>query len=668
MRENIIKKPRFHIVPSERMKHSMKRIMAVLLAILLMMTALSATADEKLAEESGSLYTKLRVGITNPFAGNFFSETLGNNASDIDVRRLIHDYSLVKWQSETGIYAFDTRVISAAAVEQEGNTYVFALNDELKYSDGSPITVRDYAFSLLLQMSPELREAAGTARNGSHIEGSAAYADGSSKVLSGVRLLSDYSLSITLAAEYMPYFYELQALDVYPLPMAVLAPGCEVKDDGNGVYISGDFSASMLKTTLLDERTGYISHPSVTSGPYVLTEYDDEDRVLLERNEFYTGREDGSAVSIPSIEIFYVDADEAIGMLNTGELDLVVRCARMDQIMSGIDLARNGDFRMANYSRNGLGFISFCADAGYTSDVNVRKALCYCMDQNVLIDQYLGAYGTKVKGFYGLGQWMFLMANGTLVPGDEEEEAAWADLNLDGLTEYPLNLEEAARLLDEAGWNLNGDGNPFDPVSDTLRYARIAGRLRPLRLKMIYPENNRSLSAIHQAFEQNLNAVGIELDVEQLPMSDLLMKYYSLEERDCDMILLGTNFADVFDPSTDYPDGSDTSRLTGITDSTLAQLCRDLRATEPGDTAGYCRKWIAMQEYRTSIASEMPLYSNVYFDFHVKELQNYHPATTSSWSAVITEAFLGDYAPEEAEEPEEETEEGEGDDEVEFFD
>ena len=35
---------------------------------------------------------------------------------------------------------------------------------------------------------------------------------------------------------------------------------------------------------------------------------------------------------------------------------------------------------------------------------------------------------------------------------------------------------------------------------------------------------------------------------------------------------------------------------------------------------------------------------------------------------MITEAFLGDYAPEEAEEPEEGAEEGEGDDEVEFFD
>ena len=70
-----------------------------------------------------------------------------------------------------------------------------------------------------------------------------------------------------------------------------------------------------------------------------------------------------------------------------------------------------------------------------------------------------------------------------------------------------------------------------------------------------------------------------------------------------------------------------------------------------------------MQEYRTSIASEMPLYSNVYFDFHIAELQNYHPATTSSWAAVITEAYLGDYAPEATEE-----EEGEGDEEVEFFD
>ena len=633
----------------------MKKILAALLAVMLIWTVLPGLAEQTVEQTAESRYEKLTVGVTNPFNGNFFSEALGNNASDLDVRRLIFGCSPVNWDSDTGIYEFDTRVISAASVNQEGDTYTLALNQDLKFSDGSPITAKDYAFSLLLQMSPELREAAGRSMEGSHLTGAADYVSGQTKTLAGVRLLGDYLLTLTLDPSFSPYFYELQALNVYPMPIAVLAPGCEVKDDGEGVYISGDFSADVLKTTLLNAETGYMSHPSVTSGAYVLTSYDGQN-VTLTRNEYYSGNADGTSVAIPAIEIRCLDSNLAMSELSQGNIDLLTRCARSDQIAGGMQLVQTGDFAMQAYSRNGLGFISFCAEKGPTADVNVRKALNLCMDQDNLIAQYLGAYGTRVTGYYGLGQWMFLMANGTMVPNNDEEAAAWEGLSLDGLTDYTFSVEEAAALLDGAGWNLNAEGQPFTAGKDTVRYSNASGTLQPLSLKLIYPENNNIGAVLQETFTDHLAEAGIALQVEQIPMTQLLRKYYGQEERDCDLILLGTNFSDVFDPATDYPAGSDTNQLNGITDAQLAALCRDLRQTEPGDTVGYCRKWIAMQEYRTAIASEIPLYSNAYLDFHIQALRNYHPTTTSSWSTVITEAYLSDYVPEEPEEAEDEFE------------
>ena len=622
----------------------MKKILAVILAAVLALGSLSALAEQA----AEGKYDKLTVGVTTPFNGNFFSEILGNNVSDQDVRRLIYDYSPVTWNPDTGIYEFDTRVVSAATLQQEGGTYTFALNREMAYNDGTPITARDYAFSLLLQLSPELREAAGVRRSASHLVGAAAYSEGSAKVLSGVRVMGDYMLSLTLDPSYSPYFYELKALDVIPMPIGVLAPGCEVRDDGEGVYLSGNFSADLLKKTLLDPATGYMSHPAVTSGPYALTGYE-ENKVSLVRNENYLGNADGTSVQIPAIDIRYVNSDLAVSELSQGAIDLLVRCTRRDQITNGIRLAQSGDFGMQAYSRNGLGFISFCAEKGPTADVRVRQALNRCMNQQALIDQYLGAYGTEVYGYYGVGQWMFLMANGTLIPNDEEEAKAWEGLNLEGLTRYDFSTEEAAKLLEEAGWNLNAQGQAFNPETDSLRYSNAGGTLVPLTLSLIYPENNAVGTALQAAFTDHLNAIGVGLSVEQVPMETLLQKYYGQAERDCDMILLGTNFGDVFDPSTDYSADGTVNRLNGIDDANLAKLCRELRQTEPGDTAGYCRKWIAMQEYRTAIATEIPLYSNAYLDFHIQALRNYHPQTTSSWSTVITSAYLSDYAPEETE-------------------
>ena len=631
----------------------MRKIIAWMLMLALILSAVTAVSEEV------SKYDKLTVSTTTPFTGNFLSEALGNNISDLDVRRLIHGYNLVYWDGEKGSYQFNPKIITDASVTEDGTSFIFALAEGLKYCDGTPITARDYAFSLLLLGSPEMREATGSSSDLSRILGGRDYQEGKSFELKGLRVLGDYQFTLSIDPEIMPYFYQLKLLDISPLPISVIAPGCEVADNGQGAFIEGEFTAEVLEDTLLNPIDGYISYPKVTAGPYMLTDYTGNS-VDLVLNPEYIGDKDGEIPTIPRIIIQKSDTDKAIADLSNGRTDLVVRCLRGDQVTAGMMLAGNEDFAMKSYSRPGLSFISFCAEKGPTKDVSVRQALSMCIDKTQLALDYTrlklmentsGTVGMPVDGFYGIGQWMFLIANGqqTSEDGTEEERAA---LTLDVIPKYEFNPAAAEQLLEENGW---------EPDRNGLMSKAIDGEDVSLSLKLIYPEGNGVGPMLDDMFIPYLDSIGIELQTEAVPMETLLKKYYGQEERDCDMILLGTNFSDVFDPSGEY-DENGKNRLNGITDPELRELAINMRSTEPGRATEYCSRWLAYQARLAEIAAEIPLYSNAYFDFHISALQDYEPARSGNWSIAVTEAVLSDFVPEEEKEEEEEFElEGEED-------
>lgn len=620
----------------------MKKLISLILTLALMACCCMAAAEEAVTEKK---YDSLTVGVTTAFSGNFLSDAMGSNISDQDIRKMIHSYHLVTWDGSTGIFRQNDQVITSGLMSEDGRTYVYSLAKDLTYNDGTPITARDYAFSFLLLTSRQLLDASGLREDGSRIEGWKAYDEGLAAAVSGFRIITDYQIAITISPEFTPYFYEMKALDFYPLPAGVIAPGCEVRDDGNGVYLSGNFSAQTLQQTLLDPNTGYASHPSVTTGPYSLISYDGK-KVELTLNSRYKGETDGSKPRIEKITVRYAPSRDIMANLIVGDVGLAVRCARVEMITTGMALASTDEYALKSYSRNGLSFISFCGEKGPTADVNVRKALAMCLDKEKLVSDYLGNLGTPVKGYYGIGQWMFPMTRGNIPDSwweEAGEDAIWDDINLDGLTEYTLDVEEAKRLLDVAGWNLNAEGGAY---TEGLRYKAENGELKPLTLHLVYPNDNLAGLMLEEVFAPYLREAGAEIEFTALSMPTLLQMYYRQTERDCDMILLGTNFQDVFDPSVNY-DANGTDRLNGITDPQLAELAREMRRTEPGNGAEYVRRWIRFLEYRTQVVPEIPLYSNAYMDFAVSALREYTPGIYSSWSEALMKSYLSDYVEEE---------------------
>ncbi len=106
--------------------------------------------------------------------------------------------------------------------------------------------------------------------------------------------------------------------------------------------------------------------------------------------------------------------------------------------------------------------------------------------------------------------------------------------------------------------------------------------------------------------------------------------------------------------STSYlfePEGP--SNYYGIDDDELYNLAEDMIRTEPGDLLAYCEKWVDFQERFIELEPVIPIYSNIYFDFYPRVLQNYAIPNYTSWAQAVVPAFMDDI-PEEEEAAEEE--------------
>lgn len=575
-------------------------------------------------------YSALNVGTTTPFSGNFFSGVFGDNISDMDVQYLVHGCSPVYWQPKDGSFMYDSHVVSGSQYNDDaaGNrTFFLNFQNDMKFSDGSAITAWDYAFTWLLLCSGEMAEVSGNTGIMPEILGCEDYRAGKTDVFQGIRVYSDDLMSVTISKDYRPYYYEISVLDISPYPISVLAPGCRVKDDGKGAWIEGPFDADLLRKTLTDPETGYLSHPSVCSGPYVITSYDGE-TVRMTVNPYNKGNQNGQKPRIENLEYSVCKNENMLQELISGKVDLLPRCTRKEVIGRGVELVSQGELAMDSYPRSGYSFFSFCCERDTVAETEVRKAISMCLDKQAIVEEYVGDYGLPVEGDYGIGQWMYQ----DLYPdnprdGTEDTEEETAD--------ETDRVGPAIAMLEAAGWL---------PDEDGIRCKEINGQKVRLDLKVIYPEGNQIGTLIEPCFAVYLKEAGIGLEAEAVAMDELLKRYYRYTERNCDMIYLATNYSIVYDPVDDFdPNENDTvSNTTGLKDRELYDLALEMRRTEPGDTATYNTRWTAFQARWKELMPAIPVYSNTYYDFYARTIQDYEGIAVNGWAEAVVGAYLGD--------------------------
>ena len=611
----------------------MKKTIAIFLTVLLALTmGMSA-----FAENTSDTRDTLIVANATKLSGYFFTELWGNNTSDQDVRAMLHGLETVTWTEEP---QFDINSTVVESVKNLGykngdRSFQIKLNENLRYSDGTKVTAADYVFSILLQASPELKELGAAEGAYSWLYGYEDYHNGETDVFAGVMLKDEYTFSLRVCKDALPYFYQNALLRVYPYPISEILPGCEVEMTVNGARIKGEYNAQTLEDTLFNVIDGYVSRPSVVSGPYKLVSYDAESgEAQFEKNEYFVGNYQGQTANIEKVMLKWADPDTIVDEMKAGEVDLLDKVVSAEQIHELTD----ADIAKELYARRGYGFLSFaCEDDRVCADQKVRQAIAYAVDTETFISEYLGSFGYPVYSYYGQGQWMVGVVNGVVEPEQktDREERHLNALTLDNLNHYDYDLEKAKSLLDEAGWNLNAEGGAYE---SGVRYRKVNDELQPLEIRWAKTSDGKAADALAGILAPAFEEIGIQLTITEMPFTQVLNQYYRLEEREYDMFFLATNFADVFDPSKTFSsDESDqgVNNTTGLVDEKLYQLAVDMARVKPLEFVTYLEKWQAFQEYYNEVLPTVPIYSDVYADFIGSRLTNFTITDYANWATAI---------------------------------
>jgi len=470
------------------------------------------------------------LGDTTDLSGKFRYAAFGGTnpgASDLDIQKLTNGLEMVAMNKEGAYQINDTVVDSFEETDNEdgSKTYTVKIKDDLKFSDGSAVTAKNYLYFPLAFSTPVAAEAAGKDHKGllyeAGYEAFAAYdgtndgVDGASKVMSGLRLIDDYTLSITIDAQYLPYFYSIAYLqfDYFrPYAKEVWFGDCDIADDGEGVYITGDFYAkngdSYVMASHITDSANNADETYPYSGPYVVKSFDASDKsAVLVKNEYFKGNYEGVQPSIEKIVFKKVIAETQLEDFKSGGIDLLSGITGGSATDEAVALAdgSNGAYAYTHYSRAGYGKLGFRCDYGPAQYTAVRQAVAYCMDRATFAKDFTGGYGGVVDGPYYTGSWMYKAAvdQGML------------------LNTYDTSVDSAIEVLENDGWVYNAEGGEY---TEGVRYKKISGEYAT--------ENDKNYQSIDGAYKT------VEIDGDYY-MPLVLNWYGTVDNEFSDLLVTG---------------------------------------------------------------------------------------------------------------------------------
>ena len=595
----------------------------------------SSTSSDAEAGQTGEKPTEptgqMVIGSITQLENEFYDTNYSSAETNYNLYDLLHGGAQAVVYTKEGEFQYnDTVVASHEETENEDGTKTFTvtIKDGLVWSDGTPITAKDYVFAVLLESSDEM---AGVDQYPSNVGYSYVGYDewfaGTADTFAGVHLVDDMTYSLTVKAEELPYHYDITYASVRPRPLHVIAPDCDVVDTENGAQITGEFTTELLSETINNTETGYRYNPQVTCGPYLFDSFDQaSQQATLKVNPNYMGDYRGVKPVIETLIIKTVSSDTMMNELEAGTVDLLYSSSGGDTINAGLDLVEEGAANQVSYMRNGYGKIQFDCSVFPTDSQNVRQAIAYCLDRNEFARQYTGGYGSVVHSFYGLAQWEY------------QESADWINENLNT---YDMNVEAAIALLEEDGWTLNADGTPYS--GSGVRYKDVDGELKPLVIEWCNSEGNPVSELLATMLPETMEAAGMQLNATTTDFATLLSGLEHAGDTQYNMYNLATGFATANSPwyyfSSD-PAWMGSYNTNWIDDQELSDAATALKSIPYEDHDGWLSAWQNFIKVWNEKLPDVPLYSDQYYDFISTRVQGWDNNATWGWQNAVLDAWV----------------------------
>jgi peptide/nickel transport system substrate-binding protein len=426
-----------------------RAFLAGLTAFLLGLAALSAGVaagtSAGAASESGSpsagKKTTFTVGLTQDI--DSINPFTGIAAAAYEIYQLnyetLTDYGQVDFSAKPAL-------AESWDVSDDGLTWTYHLRSGMKWSDGQPLTARDVAYTF------------NRIRNGKYEQTNFGnYVSG----ISSVEATDDQTV-VMKVKKPSPIMLHLF---VYVLPEHIWKDidSKEVDSFGNEPGPEG----------------------VVGSGPYIVKEHKKGQFIRLEANKNYFR-------GVPKVDelVFRVfsNKDSLAQALRRGEVDFA------DDLSSNVFKSLEGAAGVTTYPAKYYGFNEIAMNVGAAlddgtpigdghpalKDKQVRIAIAHAVDTKTLVDRVLGGHGS---------------------PGNSVIPPLYKDLHYDpGTTAYDFDLDEANRLLDEAGYKKGTNGIRMMPDGS-----------RPLKFRLFGRSNSQNSQQTVQFVQGWLEDIGIDV-------------------------------------------------------------------------------------------------------------------------------------------------------------
>ncbi len=231
-------------------------------------------------------------------------------------------------------------------VSDDGKTYTFYLRQDVKFHSGREVKAEDFRYSWERACDPDTHSLTADTYLGD-IVGVREVLAGKTKEISGVRVIEDYTLEITIDA---PKSYFLSKL-TYPTAFVV---------DRANVESGGE----------------WWRQPNGT-GPFKLRQWDEDSLLVLEKNDLYYG--DLAKVNFVA---FYLWGGVPMNMYETGEIDVTgVSIHYIDKV---IDKAGPFYQELQVVPELSFHYIGFNFSKPPFDNVNIRRAFSQAIDKDKL--------------------------------------------------------------------------------------------------------------------------------------------------------------------------------------------------------------------------------------------------------------------------------------------